>query len=54
MKRKNPYSNRRGMSARQMRRASQPSPKQSKRAIQKLINRSISAAARKREEPQQP
>ena len=54
MKRHNPYANRRGMSARQMRRASQPSPKQSKRAIQKLINRSIRTAVRQKEEPQQP
>ncbi len=54
MKRKNPYGNRRVMSARQIRRASQPSPKQRQRAMQVLINRSISAAARQRKEPQQP
>ena len=53
MKHKNPYANRRYTSARQMRRASQPSPKQRKRAIQQLINRSISAAARQKEEPEQ-
>ncbi len=53
MKHKNPYANRRSASARQMRRASQPSPKQRNRAIQTLINRSISAAARQKEESEQ-